>query len=194
MLHDLVSRISLFSLLRRIDEDLASAVKAQRCPQCGARLDYARYRRKPRGGPDDIPEQCCVRLSLCCSREGCRGRRLPPSTLFFGRRVYWSVVVLVLVTLRQQRVEGHSAASLCRQFGVDRSTLRRWLVYFREEFPSTPWWQRLRGQVSARVRNDHLPGQLLLHFIGVHGDAEDGMVACVKFLAIGFTAGSEHAP
>ena len=194
MLLDLVSRITLFNLLRRIDEDLAAAVKAQRCPQCGARLDYARYRRKPRGGPDDIPEECCVRMSLCCSRKGCRSRSLPPSTLFFGRRVYWSVVLFVVVTLRQQRTEGYSIANLCRRFGVARSTVVRWMAYFREEFPTTPWWQRLRGQVGTQVRNERLPGQLLAHFVAVHGDGEAGIVAFLRFLATGWTAGSEHEP
>jgi hypothetical protein len=133
-------------------------------------------------------------LSLCCSREGCRGRKLPPSTLFFGRRVYWSVVVLVVVTLRQQRGKGHSIASLCRRFGVYRSTVARWMAYFREEFPSTPWWQRLRGQVGTQVRNDRLPGQLIGQFVAVHGDGEAGLVACLRFLATGWTTGSEHEP
>ena len=39
----------------------------------------AAYGRKPRGGPD-VPEEVCVRRSLCRGREGCRRRaRLAPT-------------------------------------------------------------------------------------------------------------------
>ena len=42
--------------------------------------------RKPHGGPADLSETFSLRHSLCCGREGCRRRTLPPSVLFLGRR------------------------------------------------------------------------------------------------------------
>ena len=194
MLLDIIERISFYAILHRIDVDLAATKKSAGCPYCGGRLDQASYIRKPRGGPDDIPEQCSIRLSLCCSRDGCRRRTLPPSSLFFGRRVYWGGVLLVLVTLRQQRIEGRSAGQLCRRFGVARSTLARWMAYFREEFPISPLWQRLRGRVKVTVGNARLPGDLVEFFVASQGQAYSGLVACLKLLASGWTCDCEHVP
>ena len=59
------------------------------------------YMRKPRGGPEDLPEKFFVRYSLCCGRRGCRKQTLLPSVLFMGWRVYWANVILVVVTPRQ---------------------------------------------------------------------------------------------
>ena len=87
MLTELLQRISLFRLLRTIDSDLAQKTRQQRCPYCGGHLHHSNYARKPRGGPTTIPEEYLIRESLCCGREGCRKRTLPPSCLFMGRRV-----------------------------------------------------------------------------------------------------------
>jgi len=88
-------------------------------------LHRAYYLRKPRGGPEDIPDEFCRRLSLCCGWEGCRQRQLPPSCLFLGRRVYWSAVILVVTTLRQQRAVGFSANQMRKTYGISRQTLLR---------------------------------------------------------------------
>lgn len=143
MLLGVIQRVSFFLLLQRFELDLEEGSRAAGCPRCGGRLHRAPYARKPRGGPRDLPEAVCVRLSLCCAEAGCRARVLPPSCLFLGRHVYWAGVILALVTLRQQRVDGRDAARLRRQVGVSRATLARWLSWFREEFSVTPWWRRL---------------------------------------------------
>jgi hypothetical protein len=98
-------------------------------------------------------------LGLCCDREGCRERVLPPSVLFWGRRVYWGVVLLVVTALRQQRLEGFTAQRVQDLFGIRRPTLNRWMRYFREIFPRSGSWQRVRGRVSPVSRVlviDHL--------------------------------------
>lgn len=202
MLHECVRQVSLFGLLHRIDQDLAQGKRLEGCPHCGGLLHYSNYDRKPRGGPDEIPEQYCKRLSLCCGRQGCRRRALPPSCLFMGRRVYWGVVILVVVTLRQQRTEGFSANKVKKLFGISRKTLVRWMTFYHEEFPATPWWQRLRGRLSAKVSSRELPASLVVHFIEAHDDLETALVACQFFLAVGraspygaasMRAGSVHA-
>jgi hypothetical protein len=148
-------------------------------------LHRAFYERKPRGGPTTLPEAYSVRLSLCCGRMGCRRRSLPPSCLFMGRRVYWGPVVLVVVTLRQQRSVGASANKLRRLFGISHKTLVRWMRYFREVFPRTVQWQRLRGLVSAEVFNAELPSALLMYVIGTQKDEQQALIACLCFLAAG---------
>ena len=184
MLTELVKKASLYLLLNKIDHDLAIECRNKGCPYCGGVLHQANYERKPRGGPIDLPDEVCIRQSLCCSVEGCRHRQLPPSTLFIGRRVYWSLVILIVMTLRQNRPEGKSTIGLMRRFKITRKTLFRWICYYRDIFPHGDQWKILRGKIGILVRNSFLPGDLVDYFIENSRDYEDGVVRCLKFLAI----------
>jgi len=62
----------------------------------------------------------------------------------------------VVTALRQQRLEGFTARRVQELFGVRRPTLNRWMRYFREIFPHSPTWQRLRGLVSSSVSDGNL--------------------------------------
>jgi len=183
MLPEFIQKASLFSLLHRIDRDLAKQRQECGCPYCGGPLHQANYMRKPRGGPEGIPEDCLLRLSLCCGREDCRRRSLPPSTRFMGRRVYWGCVILVVMTLRQGRPDGMSANKLKELFGVNRLTIKRWVAYFRDIFPFSAQWHRLRGRVSPSVRDNDLPGALVRFFVLNTESPEKGLTACLHFLA-----------
>ena len=185
MLSDLLQNVSLFRILHRLDRDLAESCREARCPHCQSSLHYAPYLRKPRGGPEKIPEEYMWRFSLCCSREGCRRRVLPPSCLFMGRRVYWQGVILVVMTLRQARANGIGANRLMRMFSIPRKTIVRWISYFRDEFAASREWARLRGRVDITVGNGDLPGGLVEHFLSYCGSAAGGLVACLQFLATG---------
>ena len=107
--------------------------------------------------------------------------------MFWGRKVYWGPVLVVVVTLRQQRLEGYSANKLRRLFGLSRQTLVRWMSYFRSVFPSSPWWQRLRGQVGVAVADDALPSSLLAAFGSVDERGGAALVSCLRFVATGQT-------
>jgi hypothetical protein len=100
-----------------------------------------------------------------------------------GQRVYWGCVILVVMTLRQGRPDGMSANKLKKLFGVTRLTIKRWVAYFRDVFPSTARWQRLRGRVSASVRDSDLPGALVRFFLLTSESAQKGLIACLQFLA-----------
>ena len=151
-------------------------------PYCAGPLHRGAYVRKPRGGPADLPEAVAVRLSLCCGREGCRRRVLPPSVLFWGRRVYWAAVVLVLTALREGRVEGITADHLRARFGVTRRTLTRWRRYFREHFPQTVTWRQLVSRFWPPVPATAVVADVLGRFIRARGDPEQGLVACLVAL------------
>ena len=185
MLPDLLSDVSLFRVLHLIDQDLAERCRQTGCPICDGPLHSAPYLRKPRGGPKDIPEEYQKRFSLCCGREECRRRVLPPSCLFMGRKVYWQSVILVAMTLRQRRVDGFSANQLMRMFSIPRTTLIRWMQYFRAVFPTTAQWQCLRGQVKSEVSNQGLPGSLVERFLAYFSEPFTGLVDCLRFLASG---------
>ena len=100
-----------------------------------------------------------------------------------GRRVYWGCVILVVMTLRQNKPDGVSASKLERLFGVTRKTLIRWVAYFRDVFPSSVQWQRLRGRVSPSVRDSELPGTLVRLFLLNGESPEKGIIACLYSLA-----------
>jgi len=65
MYQNLPRDASFWLFLFSIAQDLAESARRKACP-CGGRLHRANYPRKPRGGPDDLPEQYRQRLSFCC--------------------------------------------------------------------------------------------------------------------------------
>ena len=184
MLPVLLQKATLFHLLYLIDTDLSASKRQQGCPHCGGPLYRAHYRRKPRGGPR-VPDEYCVRQSLCCGKEGCRRRCLPGSCLFMGRRVYWRCVVLVVMALRQRRPDAASAGQLVRMFEISRKTLVRWFDYFRDVFAQSQEWQRVRGRLSSSVVNERLPGSLVDYCIESSHDALSGLIACCRLLGRG---------
>jgi hypothetical protein len=107
---------------------------------------------------------------------------LPPSVLFWGRRVYWASVLLVVTALRQGRDQGYTVEKLKALFGVTRSTLSRWLKYFRQIFPYSQSWRRLSGRLMPPVIEDKLPRSLIERFVQSRGDPERGLTACLHSL------------
>ncbi len=85
-------------------------------------LDRGDYPRKPRGLPPELAGQTWKRTSLCC--RSCRGRTLPPSLRFPDRGQY---VAWFRLSVSEALKSGKKALlRLAHEFGVPRSTLRRW--------------------------------------------------------------------
>ncbi len=168
ILHDPV----LFVILFRIDSDLAE--KARQCGcSCGGRLDSANYPRKPRA-PEDLGPEHRRRHSFCCAV--CRSRTTPPSVRFFGRRVY-AFPVVVLLTALSAGLSGRRLATLRKEFGVDRRTLERWRVWWRDVFPETRFWKTARARFSPPV-----DGSRICSHRNRFGEGLDGLVALLRFL------------
>ncbi|MCD6388090.1 MAG: hypothetical protein J7L69_01675 [Desulfobulbaceae bacterium] len=184
MLPDLLQTTNLFQLLHRIDIDLADQQQKAGCPYCGSSLHYSNYLRKPRGGPE-LQEELSVRFSLCCSKEKCRRRTLPKSTIFMDRRVYFKVVILIVTTLNQKSPQEYSKNMLARMLGADRKTINRWLKYFRDIFPDSRTWKTIRGFVSPAVANCGLPGSLVEYYLEKIKSAENAIINCIKLLTTG---------
>jgi hypothetical protein len=153
-------------------------------PFCGGPLYAASYLRKPRGGPPDLPEAYAVRFSLCCGQPGCRPRVLPPSVLFWGRRVYWAAVFWVVPALRQGRTRGYTVRRLQALFGLTRPTLARWCRYFREQFAHSRDFQSIRGRLLPPVAVTKLPGSLIERFQQARGDHQATLIACLRALSL----------
>ena len=160
MLHDLRFGEEFFAYLARLDAKIARQVAAAGCPFCGGPLYQANYLRKPRGGSVAAPgEAFTLRHSLCCGREGCRKRALPPSLRFLGRRVYLEVVVLFgSIVLRLV-----SALRTARRLtGVPGWTLRRWASWWRDTFPQSTTWAEMRARFRPPPPDENtLPCSLL---------------------------------
>lgn len=187
MLSEVLRRPQLFSLLHKIDVDLAASSRDSNCPFCGGTLHSASYVRKPRGGPPYLAEEYRVRLSLCCSREGCRRRTLPLSVLYWGRRVYWGAVMLVVTALFQQRSSGFCARRIHELFGVPCLTLTRWLTWFRDVFPHSEIWQRLCGRFMPPVSSDSIPLVVFERLELSRGAPETVLVSCLRLLRLGLS-------
>lgn len=180
MVQGLPHNASFWLFLFSIDEDLAQTTRNEACP-CGGRLHSANYRRKPRGGPDQLPEPYCQRFSFCCDREGCRKRMTPPSVRFLGRKVYLGAVVILVAAMRQGPSPRRIGA-LSRLFGADRRTILRWQVFWQEQFPQTPFWKVARGRLVPAIEIVALPLSLLEAFVRSNEDHE-GWGKLLRFLS-----------
>ncbi len=180
MYHDLPRDASFWLFLFSIDQDLAETMRQQACP-CGGRLHRANYPRKPRGGPDDLPDQYRYRLSFCCDRDGCRKRVTPPSVRFLGPKVYLGAVVILISAMRQGPAP-RRVRELSRLFGADRRTIARWQVFWREHFPQTPFWKVARARLVPAVEIVDLPRSLLKAFLR-SGDPRQDWARLLRFLS-----------
>lgn len=149
-----------FASLEEFDRQIAEAVAAAGCRHCGGPLHQGNYERKPRGGlVAEAGEALTLRHSLCCGREGCRKRALPPSLRFLGRRVYLEAVVLLASTLAMALETLRRAREVT---GVPARTLRRWHGWWTEAFPSSAVWADLRARfVPPPPAESELPRSLL---------------------------------
>ena len=188
MLPEILQSTNIFYLLHRIDLDLAAQQQKAGCPFCGGSLHYSNYLRKPRGGPC-LPEDFSIRLSLCCSKERCRRRTLPKSTLFMDRRVYFRVFILIITTLRQSKPQEYSKNMLSKMLDANRKTINRWLNYFRELFPKSQTWKTVRGFISPVVTAFILPGALVEYYLEKSKCTMQAITNCLVLLTTGSQTG-----
>ncbi len=148
---------AFFHFLSRIDEAFAAATRLGRCPACAGPLHVADFPRKPRGCPAAVREEYSWRLSFTCGR--CDARATSPSVRFAGRRVYLAVVLMLTSP------PGSSSSQGLRDlFTIPARTLKRWRTWWREDFPSTPFWQSIRERFMPPVTISELPQSLVKRF------------------------------
>ena len=165
----------VYELLERVDAELAARAGAEDCVHCGGRVHRADYGRKPRRGPARWDR----RDSFCCSREGCRKRKTPPSVRFLGRKVYVSVVVVLVAAMMRGPSEAR-VARLREALGIDRRTLSHWRKWWTETFGQSGFWKGERGRFRQPVRVDRLPLSLVDVFAA---GQREGLLKLMKFLS-----------
>lgn len=175
----------LFAKLAELDEKLAEEVARGGCPVCGGPLYRSDYERKPRGGAiAEAGEAFTLRHSLCCGREGCRRRALPPSLRFLGRRVYLEGVVL-LASIEALVATTLSAARTAT--GVPVRTLRRWRAWWNNVLPKLDAWTVMRARFAPPPPSEtELPKSLcerLAASLGAAPTTSDVLTLAARFLA-----------
>jgi hypothetical protein len=183
MLHEARLEEEWFAKLSEFDRQIAQAVAAGRCQHCGGPLHQGNYERKPRGGHlGGAGEAFRLRYSLCCGREGCRKRALPPSLRFLGRRVYLEAVVLLASVLALETLR-----LAWEIMGVPARTLRRWHGWWTAAFPSSAVWTELRARfVPPPPAESALPRSLLERAQAVLGTAPavtNVLLLCARWLS-----------
>jgi len=180
--HRLLQQVTFWTALFSLDQELAEEARLGGC-SCGGVLHRADFRRKPRGGPSDLPAEYCYRLSFCCNREGCRKRVTPPSVRFLGRKVYLHAVIILVAALRQGATP-RRVRLLAELLEVDRRTIARWQVFWQEQFPRTAFWKVARGFLLPVVDAASLPLELLRRFLHGHdSDPTPGWKRLLLFLS-----------
>jgi hypothetical protein len=162
--HAFLTDTKFYQLLTRIDESIAEEARARGC-DCGGVLHSARYRRKPRGLRSALDSSYESRLSFCCEQDGCRRRSTPASVRFLGRKVYLSVIV-VLITALHHGLTDQRRRRLIEALDVPAQTLWRWRRWWREQFLESRCWKGLAGQFIPPIVTNSLPGSLLERLTG----------------------------
>jgi len=176
----LLANASFHELLLAFDRDLADSQRTLGCT-CGGALHSAKYPRKPRGLPLGLsclgPEHN-QRFSFCCAIDGCRSRATPPSLRFLGRKVYPAAIV-VLAAIMWHGITEARLRRLSGTIAINRRTLTRWRVWWREAFTATPFWRRARAAFMPPVDEDGIPATLIERFAG---NAADRLIALLRFI------------
>lgn len=154
-----LAKWSFYELLRKCDHDLSIKCQEAGCLKCGGRLDRANYPRKPRGGPKEGQKIEHWRESFCCDVDGCRKRHTPPSVRFLGRKVYWSVAV-VLMAAMQHGAKPAQVKVLREKLGIDRQTLERWREWWLITFVQSAFWKEMKSRFMPSLDPKTLPWSL----------------------------------
>ncbi len=175
MCHKFIQDPIFFQLLFQIDAELAAETHNSLC-SCGGSFHRGNYSRKPRGLPFLALPDFEFRFSFCCSQ--CRKRNTPMSLRFMGRRVYLSLIVVLMS--RQKLNPSLKENDLCVLLRVPIRTIRRWQTWWVQSFPSTTLWQARCALFMPPVMISLLPDSLMARFMGLEATV---MLRLLHFLA-----------
>lgn len=106
---------------------------------------------------------------------------LPRSVLFDGRRVYFRVVILLTIAMREQRPRGKTMQQLHEETEADFKTIRRWQREYRREIESGRY-RLLRGRFCQGFEQG-LEFSGLVSFFVTQNDSSNGVVRLLQFVA-----------
>jgi hypothetical protein len=181
MLPQVAVPYKFWKMLVDIDEQIAAEVAARGCPRCGGRLHRGDYARKPRGGLiAQVADGEARRISLCCDRDGCRKRALPPSVRFLGRKVYVGGAIVVSCVIARLSA---TATAARRASGIATRTVRRWSRWWRDDYARSRHFEEARSRLMPPIDASELPGGLWERFTAHAGDSLVGLARLLGFVA-----------
>jgi transposase-like protein len=99
---------------------------------------------------------------------------------FLGRKVYLGAVA-VLAAAMQHGPTKKRVSELAVLFGINRRTLVRWRRWWSSMFPTSRFWNSLRGRFAPAVDEANLPTSLLSRMTPL--DDEPDVVGVLRLLA-----------
>lgn len=168
-----------FEFIQALDLDTETKASKGACNYCGDRLHRAYYTRKPRAPSIVLPAGFCVRPSFCCRGDACRRRKTPALLRFLDRKVYVSVIVLLVAAMTQ----GDSPKRLCElkaELDISPQTVHRWRHYWHAIFSRQDTWRYQRGNFLPPIADEDLPGKLLKRLTNDGQKNIDGMVSLLR--------------
>ena len=100
---------------------------------------------------------------------------------FLGPKVYLGAIVILISAMRHGPTP-RRVRELSARFGADRRTIARWQVFWREHFPSTPFWKVARARLVPIVEILSLPYSLVDAFLARHRICK-GWTLLLRFLS-----------
>lgn len=167
-----------YELLLGFDRQIADAAHALPCRECGAKLHWGSFGRKPRGVPAGLGPEHLRRFSLCCAKDGCRTRQTPSSVRFLSRKVFLGAMV-VLISAMQRGLNSARMKRLKALVGVSRRTVARWRDWWHSVFTESAFWRAHRA-LAPLVSTADLPASLLQSF---DGTIERQLILLLRLLA-----------
>ncbi len=162
MYHSLLTDTRFHNSLFDLDRLIAEQVRHEQCRFCHGNLHQSHFPRKPRGVPEDTVPDYFIRFSYCCGTEGCRKRLTPPSMRFLSRKVYSSVVIILIFLLKPETDDSRiETINVLLGTTLSVETLRRWRHFWIKDMPQTQTWKRLPIHQS---HSQALPVSLLALF------------------------------
>lgn len=165
--------------LVELDRVNAQAMREKGCELCGGKLDCAHYERRPRG-VKVLNRSHKRRLSFCC--RDCRRRCTPASILFLGRKVYLSIVVVLMSYLRDGR-ERVLVRKLSGLSGASEATIRRWLGWWDGAVSRSDFWKMERSRFIPPLADGHLIVSMVERFRGSCKELSASFGNLLKFLS-----------
>lgn len=142
MYHSQLTNAIFYNYLLMLDRIIAEQVRQSRCLFCHGNLHQSHYPRKPRGVPNGVHNDYSIRFSYCCGGEGCRKRFTAPSMRFLSRKVYSSVII-ILVFLLKSKTDELKVEELNRLLGTTLSveTVRCWRHFWLKDVSQSHIWK-----------------------------------------------------
>ena len=172
-----LSQVVILPKVIFFDQEITKKFQStNQCKRCGGKLNCDNYPRKPRGLPPEAEKYYQFRFSFTCG--SCRKRATPPSVRFLGRKVYISIVVILISSTAK---EIQQAIFKTNPF-FSLTTIKRWRNWWMR-LPDSSAWRAIQGVISPNTQRQFLPDYLINIFSKVQPSLTEAYYSLLKFIS-----------